>query len=90
NFLTVLVKDGVQHFLRMNQTMRFGKTFATNVFSIDYAKVAEGIGVEVFKADNKSDLKERVDEAIRSSYKKPTLLIVNITPTSIPSILLSR
>lgn len=90
SFLTVLVEDGVQHFLRMNQKIRYGYTFSTNVFPIDYTKVAEGIGVKVIEVKSREELKKAVEEAIDWSYKKPTLLRVHVNPDSIPSILMDR
>ncbi|AHC52280.1 acetolactate synthase [Sulfolobus acidocaldarius SUSAZ] len=90
NFLIVLVQDNVQHFLRMNQMMKHGKPFATDVFPIDYTKVVEGIGVKVFEVKKKDDLKRITEEAINSSYKYPTLLRVHVTPNSVPTILFRR
>lgn len=87
SFLTVLIEDGVQHFLRLNQKMRYGNTFSTNVLPIDYTKVAEGIGVKVFEAKTKDELKQMAEEAISSSTKRPTILRVHVNPDSIPSIL---
>lgn len=90
NFLTVLVEDGVQHFLRLNQKMRYGNTFATDVFQIDYTKVMEGIGVNIIEVKDKEDLKKNVEEAVGLSIKSPTVLRVHVSPNSIPSRLLMR
>ncbi|WP_338598276.1 thiamine pyrophosphate-binding protein [Sulfolobus tengchongensis] len=90
SFLTVLVEDGVQHFLRMNQNIRYGATFTTNVFPIDYTKVLEGIGVRVIEVKNREELKKAAEEAVSWSVKMPTVLRVHVSPNSIPSRLLTR
>ncbi|QGA53138.1 thiamine pyrophosphate-binding protein [Sulfolobus sp. E5-1-F] len=90
NFLMVLVEDGVQHFLRLNQKMRYGNTFATDVFQIDYTKVMEGIGVNVIEVKSKEDLRKSVEEAVGLSLKNPTVLRVHVSPNSIPSRLLMK
>lgn len=90
NFLIVLVEDGIQHFLRLNQNIRFGNTFSTTVYPIDYNKVLEGIGVKVIEVKNKGELKSSLDEAIEWSSKIPTVLRVHVNPNSIPSRLLMR
>ncbi|AAK42883.1 thiamine pyrophosphate-binding protein [Saccharolobus solfataricus] len=90
NFLTVLVEDGVQHFLRLNQKMRYGNTFTTDVFQIDYTKVVEGIGVNVIEVKDRKDLKKSVEEAVGLSLKSPTVLRVHVSPNSIPSRLLMK
>ncbi|QXJ27858.1 putative thiamine pyrophosphate-dependent enzyme [Saccharolobus shibatae B12] len=90
NFLTVLVEDGVQHFLRLNQKMRYGNTFATDVFQIDYTKVMEGIGVNVIEVKDREDLKKSAEEAVGLSLKSPTVLRVHVSPNSIPSRLLMK
>lgn len=90
NFLTVLVEDGVQHFLRFNQKIRYGKTFSTDVYPIDYTKVVEGMGVKVFEAKTKEELRRVTEEAISSANKRPTVLRVHVDPNSLPSILTRR
>ncbi|ARM75538.1 thiamine pyrophosphate-binding protein [Acidianus manzaensis] len=84
-FLSVLVEDGVQHFLRLNQKIRYGNTFSTDVYSVDYTKIVDSIGVKAFEAKTKDELKEVIDDAIKWSHKKPTLLRVHVDPNSIPS-----
>ena len=90
NFLTVLVEDGVQHFLRMNQNMRYGTTFTTQVFPIDYTKVLEGIGVKVVEARDRDELRKATEEAVSWSTKAPTVLRVKVNPNSVPSRLARR
>ena len=90
NFLTVLVEDGVQHFLRMNQNMRYGTTFTTQVFPIDYTKVLDGIGVKVVEARDRDELRKATEEAVSWSTKAPTVLRVKVNPNSVPSRLARR
>lgn len=70
--------------------MRYGNTFATDVFQIDYTRVMEGIGANVIEVKNKEDLKKSVEEAVVLSLKSPTILRVHVNSNSIPSRLLMK
>ncbi|BBD73704.1 acetolactate synthase, large subunit, biosynthetic type [Sulfodiicoccus acidiphilus] len=79
----ILFDDGLQNVLRMQQMFLYGgETYETYVHNTDYCGLANSLGVQCVKVEERRVLKDSVSQCLNS--KTPCLVDVKVNPNAIP------